>query len=531
MLGRRDPQASYFDANVMPHRVAPDSFYGRMAEVCAGLFHDEDLKDMYDPSNGRPSLPPSLLCGVLLLQYHDDVSDDEAVERVLYDLRWKIALHLPLDFPAFDPSSLSYFRKRLAENGHERYAFDRFLAVGRAAGFLPDRVTVLIDTTAVKGAGAVQDTFTLVRKSIRQLLRSMGLAPRGKRHGLSREVQRLLATYVDRDRKAKIDWSDPAQRAAQLKVLVQDAEAALALASAHDESAEVRATGWLLTKILGDDVETDQNGDPQIGQGTAEDRIISTTDPAMRHGHKSKSQRFDGFKTAVSIEPTSDLILDVADLPANSGDGQALMPALARIEEHVGVTVVRAIGDGAFPTGANLAACAEHGPHPIDLMGPLMAPKDAEVAKSAFQMDLEGQTATCPTGHTVAGVLARQHGRPLLRFEFPRATCQACPLFARCVKSKKTGRTLVADEYEVYRQAARRRQETRAFKAWYRKRSAVERKQAELVRHGLRKTRYIGMLKRELQRLWMAAMVNLKRLFRLAEQRGQKLVTLFQPTG
>jgi hypothetical protein len=42
----------------------------------------------------------------------------------------------------------------------------------------------------------------------------------------------------------------------------------------------------LLTKILGDDLTADERGDPQIGRGVAEDRIISLTDPEMRHGRK-----------------------------------------------------------------------------------------------------------------------------------------------------------------------------------------------------------------------------------------------------
>lgn len=41
------------------------------------LFKD-DLADMYTLDNGRPSLPPSLLCGVLSLQFHDGVGDEEA---------------------------------------------------------------------------------------------------------------------------------------------------------------------------------------------------------------------------------------------------------------------------------------------------------------------------------------------------------------------------------------------------------------------------------------------------------------------
>src|SRR5512135_2559446 len=156
MLGRRDPQRCLFDADSLPHRVPPDSIYGRMAALGEQLFPDNDLKDLYDPDKGRPSLPPSIMSGALLLQFHDNVSDEEAAERILYDLRWKVALHLPLDYAGFDGSSLSRYRSRLVAGGQERYAFDRFVAVGRAAGFIPDKVMLLHDTTWTKGAGAVQ---------------------------------------------------------------------------------------------------------------------------------------------------------------------------------------------------------------------------------------------------------------------------------------------------------------------------------------------------------------------------------------
>jgi hypothetical protein len=69
MLGRRQPQRSLFEATAWPHQVAADSFYGRMASVSDVLFRDEDLATMDTLDNGRPSLPPSLLCGVLLLQF------------------------------------------------------------------------------------------------------------------------------------------------------------------------------------------------------------------------------------------------------------------------------------------------------------------------------------------------------------------------------------------------------------------------------------------------------------------------------
>ena len=531
MLGRRDPQQSLFSAANLPHRVPADSFYGRMAVVSDRLFVDDDLKDMYDPGNGRPSLPPSLMSGVLLLQFHDDVSDEEAVQRLMFDLRWQVALNLPTDFAGFDPSSLTYIRQRLIEHQKERYAFDRLVKVGREAGFIPDRVTLLTDTTRTKGAGAVMDTYTLLRKGIRKLLKQCGYAA-AKQRGLSLETQRLIATYVEQDRKAKIDWTDPQQRAAQLQVLFQDAEAALELATDQMDDADVRSTGWLLVKILGDDIAQNDQDQPQIAKGTAEDRIISITDPEMRHGRKSSAVRFDGFKTATTTEQSSEMIVDIQDIPAAGSDGQELMPSIVRVEQHAGVTVERVIGDGTYPCGENLAACALHQPEPVDLLAPLAQGKDPVVDKAAFQIDLAQQTATCPQGHTVAASKgSTQDGLPTLRFCFLRATCETCPLFQRCVRSKSAGRTVNTHPHEAYLRAARERQQTDEFKNAYRLRPAIERKQAEQVQHGLRHTRYLGHPKRQLQRLWQAAATNLSCLFRLCAARQRDLNTLLAHVG
>jgi hypothetical protein len=38
------------------------------------------------------------MSGILLLPYFEEVSDEEAVARLCFDLRWKVALQLPLAF-------------------------------------------------------------------------------------------------------------------------------------------------------------------------------------------------------------------------------------------------------------------------------------------------------------------------------------------------------------------------------------------------------------------------------------------------
>ena len=511
MLGKRSAQHSLFEPLMLPHRVPEDSIYGRMGRIIDILFRDEELGQMYCLDNGRPSIPPSLMSGVMLLQFHDNVGDDEAVQRLQFDLRWKVALRLPLDFVAFDDSSLSVFRKRLREHGKERYAFDRMVEVGRAAGFLPSSVQTLIDSTHMLGAGATEDTYTLVRHAIRKLLKAMGyhLPQRHTKRGKN------LECYLDRKYKPKIDWSNPEARKEHLQELVADAHSVLELALEHAGDEEVRGLGWMLAKIIGDDISFDEKGEAEIGQGVAEDRIISVTDPTLRHGRKSSSHRFDGPKLHAVEEPSSEMLLNVGVGPGNEHDGKEFHPMIGGVKEHYDMEVAASTGDGAYGSGDNRAECAEKG---IDLISPLAEPRKG-LGKSQFHIDLEKGQVTCPEGHTTSkwNWAKDPKKRKVRRFQFPAEACLNCPRHQECVGEGKRGRRVTLHYHETHLIAARARQKTESFQEAYRIRSKIERKIAELAHHGLRQARYIGTEKTEVQALWTGAGVNLKRLFKLAE--------------
>ena len=97
------------------------------------------------------------------------------------------------------------------------------------------------------------------------------------------------------------------------------------------------------------------------------------------------------------------MILDIQDIPAPGSDGAQRLPTIQRVEAQAGVIVERTLGDGAYGSGENRAACANYPDHPVDLLAPMARPADPQVPKSAFQIDRETQTATCPAGQTVHG--------------------------------------------------------------------------------------------------------------------------------
>jgi transposase len=126
MMGRVSQQQSLFEvAALVEPKLDCGSIYCLLHYLGEEYLSDEDFAAMYTRGEGRPSLPPSLLAKVCLLQRHDNVSDREATRRVQFDLRWLYALRLPIGYPGFAHTNLSHFRSRLIVHGLERVPFDR----------------------------------------------------------------------------------------------------------------------------------------------------------------------------------------------------------------------------------------------------------------------------------------------------------------------------------------------------------------------------------------------------------------------
>lgn len=124
------------------------------------LFPDELFADLFAAGRGRPSVPADVVASVLVLQTLHHLSDREAVEALTFDLRWKTACGLAVTDTAFDPSTLTYWRQRLARSQHPNRIFDAVTTVITATGVLRGRKLRALDSTIFDDAVATQDTIT-----------------------------------------------------------------------------------------------------------------------------------------------------------------------------------------------------------------------------------------------------------------------------------------------------------------------------------------------------------------------------------
>src|SRR3954454_4096599 len=511
MLTRSDGQRGAFDAAWTAGLLQERAISALLAEHGERIVRDEDFAERYSAGTGRPSIPPSVLAKVLLLAYRNGLSDRRAMEALRFDLRWKVALDLPIDHPGFHPTSLVTFRARLLLHGKERIVFERSLELASELGLLDGPLEQIVDSTPMLGAAAIQDTVTLVRAAVRKLIDAVGaLDPRA-----ARQLRKALAFDYSRPRqKPPTDWHEKTAREAMLVEVALDAQRALAAIAQRPELVGDQAVGaaaGLLGEIVGQEFElADDDQPPRPRHGRRPRQIISAHDPEMRHGRKTNARRFTGYKLHVATDAQAPVITAIRISPGNEHDGHH---AAALVEQQSpSRRPQRILGDTAY---GNLEVREDLEQRRIKVLAPLHltgAANENKLYRDEFTIDLTTGQVTCPEGqianiHNPRAYGPRTDGVRIARFT-PRQ-CEPCPLRERCAPGGT--RTIRINRREDLRQAAQRELADPAELAHLKQtRPRIERLLGLIVyRYHARTSRYTGARKTELQAAWTATLVNL----------------------
>jgi IS5 family transposase len=443
------------------HLVPAGSMFAFLAAHRADVFPDADYADLFAPPGvGRPSLPATQMAAVLTLQALHDYSDRETAEAVRFDVRWKVAIGASLDDAGFDPSSLVYWRNRIAKSQRPHRVNDAVRKIVAQTGVLKGRRRRAVDSTILADAVATQDTVTQLVSAIRQVAREVP--------GATEQVAAVCTGHdYSRPGKPKTDWDDPAARDALVSALVNDANVLVeAFQDARLGEAAASALA-LLALVAGQDVEPAEGSDGtdgrwRIARKVAEDRVISTVDPEARHTRKSPEARRDGYRAHLAADPETGIITDekltraagqensdpavAEEFLAAEAAGEGAAPG-ASSGSGGGGDPLAWYGDSAYGTGDLRDAIAKAGHQAVIKPKPLQAPVQGGLTIDDFTADEKAGMVTCPAGHTVA--LSRT------RVATFGVLCRGCPLRAQCTTCK-TGRKLVLHERDDLLRAARR---------------------------------------------------------------------------
>ena len=490
-----------------PYKLIGDTLYEQ--------YHDEDFADLYH-KEGQPGLSPVLLAFVTIFQNLENLPDRKAAEAVEINLKWKYALHLPFDADGFDASVLCEFRKRLITHSAEARVFDVVLAQMQALGLVKTRGTQRTDSLSLfsraRDLGRLELVFETMRCALHAVLDADAT-------WLRSVIPTEWATRYRHHCRAERQSDE--ERAILTRIIGDDGQRLLDLVDAADapiDLKDLQSVGLLRTvwHQQFECIDGSMQFRPKGGVGGG-DRIETPYDPEARWSEK-RGEGWVGYKLQVTETEDEDqphLITDIAVTPATQYDGSAL-PAIRERQQQRNVLPGERYADCSYISGTMIADGRPLGEDLIGPMRPTSTPQSRlpdGFTHADFSIDFDAGQVTCPGGHTTLIISSGSSGQQAV---FPRKTCAACPLRARCCTGQKEGRALHFQPHYHETQAARARQETKAFKdAYNQHRPGIEGCLSALVRgHGIRTCRYTGQAKNHLRALFVGVAVNLRRAAR-----------------
>jgi hypothetical protein len=454
----------------------------------------EELGTIYRDSRlGQPPVPPAKLALATILQAYSGVSDDEAIEAMVMDRRWQLVLGcLDAEEPPFSKGTLVAFRGRLIEHEMDRRLVERTVEVAaRRRTFGHKALRAALDSSPLWGAGRVEDTYNLLGHALKKAL---GVIASQQGRGLAEVAEEAGASSLvggkAKSLKAALDcdWDDPEERTLALVLVLDalDAVEAYLEGSAYEEQREATATGMeLARRVREQDIrlpEEEDGGRPVLRRGVARERLVSVEDPQMRHGRKSKSVRFAGYKRHVLRDLDTGLVRAVGLTPANAPEASVAEGIVGDLARQPEVHLKELHIDRAYLSSSLVRKRSAK----LEVYCKAWPVRNGDrYPKTEFVLDWERGLMRCPAGVSmpfeVGGVV-----------RFPKRTCAACPLRERCTKSRSGGRSVSVHPDERLLAELRERQSTPEGRKKLRERVGVEHSLAHIGRWQGDRARYKG---------------------------------------
>lgn len=554
MFRERSPQGSLLQSEFL----VPPQKAARLERSWAEVFQSRALPlideprfaHLYCPDNGRPNRAVQIVLGALLLKELFDLTDQEALEQLEFNLLWHHALRLTADEAHLPQKTLHNFRARLMAQDGGRLAFvETTDAIIAALGIRTGKQR--LDSTHIMSNIATLTRLGLFCETLRVFLHAV---QRQRPELVSRIPEGLLRRYLKEDGEATA-YEDARSGDGRRRLAVAARDLYRLVERFRGSGGRKLAEYKLLRRLLHEQCHVGkhrdgrpEDDDDDAGEGKvpvalkdpteiAGDSLQSPHDPeATYSGHKGKGYEVQVAETCDPANITQ-LLTYVEPTPSSESDATVPVPLVEELAER-GIQPEAVYSDTTYGSGRNGFELACRG---IELVSPVAgsAPKggagpDLEdgtprLTAADFHIDAtEAAVTRCPAGHQAIEEWTYQDAPERVEIHVARAVCEACPLRVRCpvkLDRKQGVYVLKANLVQVNIEQRRRAEASPEWRERYAVRAGIEATNSELKRrHGLGRLRVRGGLRVRLAVYLKALACNVKRMiYALQAQADQTL--------
>jgi transposase len=478
MMGTKVRRFEPLEGVTLDELVPRNHFYRHVERTIDLSFVRELVQSCYAPG-GRPSIDPVVFFRLQLIMFFEGLRSERQLMEVAADrlsLRW--FLGYDLDEPLPDHSTLSKIRDRYGVDIFRRF-FDRIVEQCRQEGLIWGK-ELYLDSTQVE-ANADKDQ-------------------RLPRFYITAMQEHLAALFPEAAANSETVpvVSPPAPTRLHVELSPEvEAELTERNAARHDWIAE-----------LGRQEREAANGYYR----RRADIWVNTTDPDATAMHKKGGGSATGYHTHYAVDGgKARIILTALVTPSEVMDNQPMLDLLWHCRFRWHLELEQVTGDTKYGTVQNIVAIEDAGLRAYIPLADLDK-RSPFFGKQRFRYDTERDLYICPGGADLP-FLHDEYGPRITKYQANAATCNTCPLKAKCTDSDK-GRSVSRSFDEDYLDRVRSYQTTEAYKKALRKRKVwVEPLFGEGKQwHGMERFRLRRLEKVNIEALVTASGQNLKRL-------------------
>jgi transposase len=490
MLGPAKPRRLDEPLAVSLEELVPASNFYRYLEAKLDLSFVRDWTRALHAERGRPSIDPVVFFKLQLVMFFEGIrSERKLIETASLNLahRWYLGYALDEDLP--DHSSLTRIRQRWGVGIFERF-FERIVDLCQEAGLVWGR-ELYVDATKV-AANADLDSL----------------------------IPRFYADAKAYIAQVFADDPAPTDEAAGERADEPSVNDLLPWPTRNRPSAEASGPAWAPRWNLLEERRLDPNRAASGSYQRTSDFRVSTTDPDATPMHTGTGTDLGYHDHYVVDGGKRRIILTALVTPADVMENVPLQDLLWRVCFRRKLRPWQVTGDTTYGTTENIVALEDAGIRAFFPL-PYFDTRTPFFGKGMFVYDGSVDAYRCPSGELLP-FRKHKYTERLRVYRAPAATCNACPLKARCTGSG-TGRQVKRSFDEASLDRVRGYHATAADQTAMRKRQVwVEPLFAEAKEwHGLRRFRLRGLPNVNIEGLLIAAGQNLKR-FRAATGWGRR---------